>query len=124
LIDASGLKTGLRNKRDGTTYFGTLIQKCEIIPNDFLLNIEQVKPLPRIFKISFNRSDQNYYFKKEDKDMMIYYKLLNNFMLHFDKIYHFLIGNVILRIISYVNELQNLKQVKLLVTQSETMESK
>ena len=100
-INAAGLENGLRNKRDGYTFFGEKEKnvrnfnhsKDDTVVNDFLINykIEGISN-HSLFYIVFRRSrynlnkvSQKYYIKnseetsKDDKSL-IYVKLDNKFV--------------------------------------------
>ena len=74
LIDASGIKNSLRNKRDGVSYFGPVEKANNITINDFLINYKKDNKCLRLFYILFQRNNQKYYFKsinnsKTDKNL-------------------------------------------------------
>ena len=63
VINAVGLVNSLRNKRDGTTFFGLFLTKKGKIMNDFILNGKIQCMSKSVFNISFDRILQSYCFK-------------------------------------------------------------
>ena len=63
VINAVGLVNSLRNKRDGTTFFGLFLTKKGKIMNDFILNGKIQCKSKSVFNISFDRILQSYCFK-------------------------------------------------------------
>lgn len=61
-IDASGISNGLRNKRDGVSYFGPLEKSNNITINDFIINYKKDSKCLRLFYIVFQRSKLNLLF--------------------------------------------------------------
>ena len=83
IINAAGLvnNSGLRDARDGYTYFGNLKSKNNVIINDFILNMPNSiwVTVPTAFKIYFDVNTKNYYFapgsQNNDGDSIIFVKL-------------------------------------------------
>jgi hypothetical protein len=80
-INAAGLENGLRNKRDGYSFFGEKEKLGDNIVNDFLVNYKMEGANHHtLFYIVFRRISQKYYIKngedtsKNDKSL-IYVKL-------------------------------------------------
>lgn len=115
LIDAGGLKGGLRNKRDGFTFFGPCKEnnKGEII-NDYVINykkedqtvgsdnpITNGNVLKRLFVIFYDRFIQKYYFRNindsvnKDKSL-IFIKIEKNYIIERKKF--FLIGHLLINL--------------------------
>ncbi len=82
-IDASGIVNGLRGKKDGISYFGTVENINVNIINDYIINYNDEKSL-RLFYIMFQSTSKKYYIKninstKKDKNFL-YTKILNSFV--------------------------------------------
>ena len=71
LIDATGLKNGLRGKRDGFTFFGSITHYHGKIINDYVLNLKEdiLNNLKAkiYFAIFFDRTISKFFFKNVKK---------------------------------------------------------
>ena len=88
-IDASGCHEGLRQKRDGMTFFGlNEIEKDEIV-NDIIINLYKDIKLTKLFVIYYDRKRAHYYIQnlnseiKENKFLM-YVRIYSDFYLNCD----------------------------------------
>ena len=88
-IDASGCHEGLRQKRDGMTFFGlNEIEKDEIV-NDIIINLYKDIKLTKLFVIYYDRKRAHYYIQnlnseiKENKFLM-YVRIYSDYYLNCD----------------------------------------
>lgn len=113
-INAGGIKDGLRNKRDGFTFFGYTKEnsKGEVI-NDFILNLNKQNSEKisgenacknksnRLFVIFYDRLSQKYFIRNFNESMMkekslIYIKVDSSYNIESKKF--FLMGQMLVNI--------------------------
>jgi hypothetical protein len=88
-IDASGCHEGLRQKRDGMTFFGLNETEKDEIVNDVIINLYKDIKLTKLFVIYYDRKRAHYYIQnlnseiKENKFLM-YVRIYNDYYLNCD----------------------------------------
>ena len=88
-IDASGCHEGLRQKRDGMTFFGLSEYEKDEIVNDIIINLYKDIKLTKLFVIYYDRKRAHYYIQnlnseiKENKFLM-YVRIYSDYYLNCD----------------------------------------
>ena len=88
-IDASGCHEGLRQKRDGMTFFGLNETEKDEIVNDIIINLYKDIKLTKLFVIYYDRKRAHYYIQnlnseiKENKFLM-YVRIYSDYCLNCD----------------------------------------
>lgn len=112
IINAAGLINGLRNQRDGVSFFGFRQGEKNEIINDYIININDIEftELRRFFAINFDLKTQRYYLRainetKVNNKQMIYIKIDHSVSIEEKKF--FLIGNSLISIEPMLNQYIN-----------------
>ena len=85
-INASGCNEGLRQKRDGMTFFGLNEYEKDEIVNDIIINLEKDIKLTKLFVIYYDRKRAHYYIQNLNNDVkenkfLMYIKIYNDYYL-------------------------------------------
>lgn len=101
-IDASGLKNGLRNKRDGFAFFGINKSIKNEVVCDYLINYVSSHPINRpIFVVFYDRLSQKFYFRNMKESLvkdktLLYVKISDTYKIETKKF--FLMGHILVNI--------------------------
>ena len=111
-IDKSGMKNGLRKKKDKTTIFGVKndIENCDynIDLCDFYINFPKIKENGKIFLIYFDKMKNNYILYFLHNSLILYYKINDNVCLDIDRYYFIILGEIFLTInVEKINQDEN-----------------
>lgn len=105
LIDKSGMIHGLRNKKDGQTFFGlsNIKDYTGTYYNDFILNFiptgkRKKSPSGRIFEISYHNKTSDFRLNMIDSSLIMNYQINTLFYFEDDREYYLVLGKVFISV--------------------------